>query len=446
MIVGWGAEGDEAMRGLVETPSSTRGISTSPRSWSRADLVRGLREIGVEPGGTIFFQVCLALPGRPESIESDREICELLNGALRDVLGPNGTILAPAYTFSFCRQQVFDPDETPTLAGPWNTFTAFPEYLRRLPGAIRSRDPIFSTAGIGPRAAELLTGLPAVCLGEDSVHARLRRVGGKICILGVGLYEAIFRHYVESVSRVPWRFDKLFTGRIRENGAERKEGWIYNVRIGAANGNPAGEALEEIARKSGVCRSASVGDGEILAVEAESYFQLCSRELARDPWFTAKGPAGDPLAIEEARIGGHAPAAPLPPNASMGQIIESLWELPRDLLSNGYDAALEALAMQVPMTIHEYPTGTACWTWVVPEKWTCHEAYLETMDGRRLFSYADHPLHVVSYSLPFEGVVTREELLQHLHVYPMLPEAFRSSSSTTTAIGASAAVACNATR
>ena len=37
--------------------------------------------------------------------------------------------------------------------------------------------------------------------------------------------------------------------------------------------------------------------------------------------------------------------------------------------------------------------------------------------------YADHPLHVVSYSLPFEGMVTREELLQHLHVHPRLPEA-----------------------
>ena len=59
----------------------------------------------------------------------------------------------------------------------------------------------------------------------------------------------------------------------------------------------------------------------------------------------------------------------------------------------------------------------------MPEKWTCHEAWLETLDGRRLFSYADHPLHVVSYSLPFEGVVSREELLAHLHVHARLPDA-----------------------
>ena len=54
--------------------------------------------------------------------------------------------------------------------------------------------------------------------------------------------------------------------------------------------------------------------------------------------------------------------------------------------------------------------GTHCWTWIIPEKWTCHEACLETLEGKKLISYDDHPLHVVYYSLPFEGVVSREEL------------------------------------
>jgi aminopeptidase-like protein len=73
--------------------------------------------------------------------------------------------------------------------------------------------------------------------------------------------------------------------------------------------------------------------------------------------------------------------------------------------------------------VHEYPTGQECFTWLVPEKWTCHEAWLETLDGRRLFSDADHPLHVVSYSLPFDGVVSRDELMRHLYVHPRLPDA-----------------------
>ena len=107
----------------------------------------------------------------------------------------------------------------------------------------------------------------------------------------------------------------------------------------------------------------------------------------------------------------------------MLNLVNDLWFLKRDIVSDGFDRALRRLAEEVPMTIHEYPTGEPCWTWRVPEKWTCLEAYLETLDGRRLIDYADHPLHVISYSLPFEGVVTRQELLGHLHVHPRLPDA-----------------------
>jgi len=107
----------------------------------------------------------------------------------------------------------------------------------------------------------------------------------------------------------------------------------------------------------------------------------------------------------------------------MLDLIHELWFTKRDIISDGYDRALYRLAQETPMTVHEYPTGEACWTWRVPEKWTCHQAYLETLDGRRLIDYAEHPLHVLSYSLPFVGLVSREELLRHLHVHPHKPEA-----------------------
>jgi aminopeptidase-like protein len=107
----------------------------------------------------------------------------------------------------------------------------------------------------------------------------------------------------------------------------------------------------------------------------------------------------------------------------MMELINELWLLKRDILSDDYDRALQRLAAEIPLTIHEVPSGTKVWTWTVPEKWTCHEAYLETLGGQRLIDYADHPLHVVSYSLPFEGEVSRAELLQHLHVHPTRTDA-----------------------
>ena len=107
----------------------------------------------------------------------------------------------------------------------------------------------------------------------------------------------------------------------------------------------------------------------------------------------------------------------------MMALIHELWRLPRDIVSAGYDAALQRLAQELPMKIHEYPTGTSCWTWRIPEKWTCDEAFLETLDGKRIIDFKNHPLHVVSYSLPFEGVVNRKDLWPHLHTHRRLANA-----------------------
>lgn len=400
---------------------------TAPRApapaYGRAELAAALRAVGVARGDTVFVHACLdALAPVPDAADAaDR--AAMVHDALRDVIGVDGTLLVPTYSFSFCRNEPFDVQRTPALRGPWSTSLEFVELVRRHPDAVRSHDPIHSVAGIGPRASELVSNVPNTCFGVGSVFERLRHAGAKIVMLGAPLEEATIRHHTEELAAVPFRYRKLFTGEIRDGARVHRTGWIYFVRILADNGYPDGNRLEQCARDAGVCRAAPLGGGEVLAVEAEPYHRLATRLLTTDPWFTARGPAGDPEELENARVAGPRFDVQLPPNATMDQMIDRIWTLPRHLVSDAYDAALAALATQLPMTIRKYPTGSECWTWFVPEKWTCHEAYLETLDGRRLFSYADHPLHVVSYSLPFEGEVSREELMRHLHVHPRLPDA-----------------------
>jgi aminopeptidase-like protein/aminoglycoside N3'-acetyltransferase len=392
-------------------------------NYTRRDLVRELRAIGIGQADTIFVHVSLDALGQPMDCSSSEQVHQLLLDGLLSVIGEEGTILVPTYSFSFCKREVFDVDNTLTAGGPWSPSAGFLEFFRKLPGAVRSGDPIHSVAGLGPKAEELLTNLPHTCFGRDSVHERLLKAGGKICLIGVDLEEATFRHYVEELASVPFRFKKLFTGHIREGEKLRKAGWIYNVRILCDNGYPECPELERKAIASGKCQVTRLGQGELKAIDCREYFDLITEELSKDPWFTARGPAGDPIALERKRVKGPELEVTLPQGASESQLIEALWRLPRDIISDGYDVALEALASQTRMTIHEYATGTECWSWLVPEKWTCHEAYLETLDGKRLFSYADHPLHVVSYSLPFAGEVSRDELFKHLHVHPKIADA-----------------------
>lgn len=392
-------------------------------SYGRTDLVNGLKLTGLLQGDTVFFQVSHLALGPVECGSSVGEVCQLLYSAMREVVGAEGTVLLPAFSFSFSKKEPFDVDATPSIQGPWSSSLELLEYFRTLPGVVRSADPMLSVAGLGPKAEMLLRRLPNTSYGKGCFYERLLEDGGKICVIGGGLAESPFLHYAEETVGVPFRYKKLFTGHIRQNAELRKQGWILSVPIQAENGIPDGTRLEAIARSERRCAIASVGSGEIVSIECRSFYQLISREIARDAWFTARGPAGDPVELEKARTGFLDAGIQLPEDASTEQLIDALWKLPRDIISDGYDIALRALATQVPMTVHEYPTGTECWTWLVPEKWTCHEAWLETVDGRRLFSYQDSPLHVVSYSLPINREVSREELFEHLHVHPQLPDA-----------------------
>jgi aminopeptidase-like protein/aminoglycoside N3'-acetyltransferase len=391
--------------------------------YSRTDLLNGLRRTGLRAGDIVFFQVSHATLGLVEGGFSGEAAVEFLYSAMREVLGSEGTMLVPTFSFSFYRNEDFDPRTAPSVQGAWSSSLEFLEYFRQLPGVVRSADPIYSVAGLGPMAEKLLTQLPNTSYGKNCLYERLLKFAGKICGVGVGLTEAPFLHYVEETAGVPFRYKKLFTGRIGQNGRMNKQGWISSEPIQAANGFPDGTRLEKMARSEGQCSVAEVGLGEVLSIDCKSFYELASRQLARDPWFTARGPAGDVVELENARTNAKEVAVELPQNASMEELISVLWRLPRDIVSDGYDTALRALSAQVPMTIHEYPTGTECWTWLVPEKWTCQEAWLETLDGRRLFSYADNPLHVVSYSLPIDREVSREELFEHLHVHLGLPDA-----------------------
>lgn len=107
----------------------------------------------------------------------------------------------------------------------------------------------------------------------------------------------------------------------------------------------------------------------------------------------------------------------------MRQMIDDLWFKKRDIVSDGFDESLDYISKIIPLKIHKVASGAKCWTWRVPEKWSVKEAYIENLSGTRLLDLKDHPLHVMSYSLPIDKVVEKDELFKHLHTRPDRPNA-----------------------
>lgn len=102
---------------------------------------------------------------------------------------------------------------------------------------------------------------------------------------------------------------------------------------------------------------------------------------------------------------------------------DRLFPILRSITGDGVRKTHDILSELLPLTRIEIPSGTKCFDWTVPDEWVVREAYVKTPDGRRILDVEGHNLHLVNYSIPFRGRVTRAELDAHLYSLPDLPDA-----------------------
>jgi aminoglycoside 3-N-acetyltransferase len=257
----------------------------SPADYSRLDLFEAFRNAGVNQGDIVLVYTSLGRLGRMEKGGSLLQTCEQVNQALSEAVGETGTVLVPSYSYSIGKGEIFDPENTPSTIGP------FTEFFRTKPGSRRSREPMLAVSGIGRAVDALFRNLPPSSYGKDSLYDRLVGTKAKICCLGLGLYYATFRHYIEQQANVPFRFHKYFDGVIRWQGEEQRIRWEYFAAPRLENCEPWGHRLEELVRNQKKVQVVPIGRGSLSCIEAGVYLQAGLDALAKNPWFTAKGPA-----------------------------------------------------------------------------------------------------------------------------------------------------------
>ncbi|MHA5051345.1 AAC(3) family N-acetyltransferase [Streptomyces sp. SD15] len=125
--------------------------------------------------------------------------------ALRDALGPEGTLVVPTFTPENSdtsrahkaltegmteREKAMFREYMPPFDAhttPCPTMGVLAECVRTTPGAVRSAHPQTSLAGLGPRAVELLSDHDLYChLGENSPMARMYEAQAQILLFRVG--------------------------------------------------------------------------------------------------------------------------------------------------------------------------------------------------------------------------------------------------------------------
>lgn len=106
----------------------------------------------------------------------------------------------------------------------------------------------------------------------------------------------------------------------------------------------------------------------------------------------------------------------------MYRFIEELYPICRSITGEGTRETLRRIALHVPIEIHEVPTGTKAFDWTIPKEWNIRDAYVRNGAGERVVDFRKSNLHVLNYSIPYRGKVSRETLREHLFTLPDQPD------------------------
>jgi aminopeptidase-like protein len=107
----------------------------------------------------------------------------------------------------------------------------------------------------------------------------------------------------------------------------------------------------------------------------------------------------------------------------MHELATQLFPICRSITGDGVRQTLRILQEHVPLTIHEVPSGTRAFDWIVPPEWNIRDAYLLDESGEKVLDFRQNNLHVVGYSTPVDMTLTLSELQEHLHSLEAQPDA-----------------------
>jgi aminoglycoside 3-N-acetyltransferase len=212
---------------------------------TRPRIVKDLQALGVKRGDV------LAVHSSLKSIGFVDGGAETVIAALKEAVGPSGTIIMPVFSKPV---DIFVARDEPSHTG---TVT---ETFRKLDGTLRSLHPTHSVAAWGKHAHSIVREHQLhQALGVNSPFHRLAKRGGKVLMIGVPYTRASIVHVAESIARVPYQ-DVFYPGYKRETMVIAANGkrFKYTPRDNPGDSSAFG-VVEEFMKSEGKLTQGRIG-------------------------------------------------------------------------------------------------------------------------------------------------------------------------------------------
>lgn len=248
------------------------------------DILDALRKVGLRNGDTVFIHSNIGFYGRMEGAESADRICEGFFSALKEVLGEEGTIVVPTFSYSFCHNEEYHVNTTASGCG------MFSEFVRKQDGVVRSMDPNFSIAAWGKLKEYYAEPCANESFGVGSFWERFLVKCGKILCMNMDC-GSTFVHYMERVNQVSYRYNKAFNGEMWDTQERSKRDYFvhYVYDLEKPQDGPYFGRLDKKCHEQGICVVANLGKGTMLAMESPVYAKLITETLRTEPFFLTIG-------------------------------------------------------------------------------------------------------------------------------------------------------------
>jgi len=103
---------------------------------------------------------------------------------------------------------------------------------------------------------------------------------------------------------------------------------------------------------------------------------------------------------------------------------QKLWPINRSITGEGVRETLDLIKAHLPkLKINSVPSGSAVFDWTIPREWSVKQAYIVSPSGETICDFSVNNLHLLGYSIPFEGEIGLSELKEHFYTLPEQPDA-----------------------
>ena len=240
------------------------------------DLNSIFSENGICRNDTVVLHIDAGVASQYKNISNENKINHLIS-ELKNFFNDSGTLLVPAFSYSFTENEEYDVMRSVSKVG------LFSEDFRKSEGVARSEHPIFSMSIYGKNQEKYLNSNNNDCFGPKTSFDILYHENAKIVCLGCSLDRATFVHYSEQANEVSYRYLKNFSGKvINEMNQQYQITTSYFVRdLGIRSSTSLKLLIKDATKKNKIIKG-SFGRFPLTVITCQDFHDIASELISKN--------------------------------------------------------------------------------------------------------------------------------------------------------------------